>query len=157
MAKRRSTRRSTPKGKAAKGKTKTTTKQQPAKKKPRTRRVPYTNSRDLSAMHPEGATARVERLQVTIRKVGAVGSFDPADHPRPTPSPFALMVEHELAKARAKHPPMHSAHEAHSTILEEFEEWWDHVKAESAGPDAVKELAQVAAMCQRAAEDVYDV
>jgi hypothetical protein len=51
---------------------------------------------------------------------------------------------------------MHSAHEAYGVIREEFEEWWDEVKGDSA-LRAVHELAQLAAMCQRAAEDVYKV
>lgn len=53
-------------------------------------------------------------------------------------------VGKECAKARKKHPEMHSTHEAHSVILEEFEEWWDSVKADT--PDD-KELVQTAAMC----------
>jgi hypothetical protein len=52
-------------------------------------------------------------------------------------------VVEECKKARAKHPPLNSTHEAHSVILEEFEEWWDSVKADE--PDD-KELLSVAAM-----------
>ena len=50
----------------------------------------------------------------------------------------------EYKKARAKHPEMHSTHEAYAVIREELEEWWDSVKADK--PDD-KELIQIAAMC----------
>ena len=49
----------------------------------------------------------------------------------------------ECQRAREKHPPLHSTHEAHSVIREELEEWWDGVKADK--PDD-SELIQVAAM-----------
>jgi len=49
---------------------------------------------------------------------------------------FLLDIEHEYTKARKKHPPMHSAHEGISVIREEFEELWDHVKADTAHTDA---------------------
>ena len=52
-------------------------------------------------------------------------------------------VFNECIRARAKHPPFHSTHEAHSVILEEFEEWWDTVKADK--PDN-EEILSVAAM-----------
>jgi hypothetical protein len=49
----------------------------------------------------------------------------------------------ECLRARAKHPPFHSTHEAYAVILEELEEWWDSVKADR--PDD-KEILSVAAM-----------
>ena len=52
-------------------------------------------------------------------------------------------VAQECEKARKKHPPLHSTHEAAKVIEEEYEEWWDSVKADK--PDD-KELIQVAAM-----------
>lgn len=55
------------------------------------------------------------------------------------------------------HPPMHSLHEAYAVILEEVEELWQEVckRAADRDPKAVlTELTQIAAMCQRAAEDL---
>ncbi len=54
-----------------------------------------------------------------------------------------VQVMQECERARAKHRAMVSTHEAHSVILEELEEWWDSVKADT--PDD-KELLSVAAM-----------
>lgn len=64
------------------------------------------------------------------------------DRPEDIAQVLSQVVE-ECKKARAKHPPLNSTHEAHSVILEEFEEWWDSVKADK--PDD-KELLSVAAM-----------
>jgi len=55
---------------------------------------------------------------------------------------FERIVE-EIDRARQKHPPFHSNHEAYAVIKEEFEEWWDSVKADEPDP---KELLSVAAM-----------
>ena len=55
---------------------------------------------------------------------------------------FENIVE-EIYRARQKHPPLHSHHEAYAVIKEEFEEWWDSVKADRPDP---KELLSVAAM-----------
>lgn len=53
----------------------------------------------------------------------------------------------ELYKAMTKHAPMNSPHEGHSVIREEFEELWDHVKADTGRTTAArKEARQVAAM-----------
>lgn len=57
------------------------------------------------------------------------------------------MVRAECLKAFNKHVPMHSPHEGHSVIEEEFDELWDHVKADTGQtPDAFKEAVQLAAM-----------
>ena len=68
---------------------------------------------------------------------------------------FQKLVEAELARARAKHPnPIKSLHYYYAVILEEVDEFWDLVKSQK--PDKAKvleELVQIAAMCQRAAED----
>ena len=61
----------------------------------------------------------------------------------------------EVHRANAKHKPMHSAHEGHSVIREEFEELWEHVKHDTgSGPDARKEAIQIAAMGVRYVLDV---
>jgi len=49
----------------------------------------------------------------------------------------------ECEKARKKHGPFHSTHEAYAVIKEELEEWWDTVKADEPDDD---ELVSVAAM-----------
>ena len=68
---------------------------------------------------------------------------------------FPEIVKLELAKAREEHAPINSAHEAHSVLLEEVEEFWDEVKERHHDKSAMfKELTQVAAMAQRAAEDL---
>jgi hypothetical protein len=69
---------------------------------------------------------------------------------------FAVLVKDELEKARRKHPgTQHSLHEGYAVILEEVDEFWDIVKSQN--PDtihALEELVQIAAMCQRTAEDL---
>lgn len=73
---------------------------------------------------------------------------------------FVHLQEVALAKARSKHAPMQTRHEAYGVILEELDEFWDQVKAGGADTPKVdkakllKELTHVAAMCQRAAEDL---
>jgi hypothetical protein len=66
-------------------------------------------------------------------------------------------VEHEVARAVAKFPPMHSAHEAYAVILEELDELWDEVKKKQRDRDRSllrKEAMQVAAMAIRFMTDV---
>lgn len=71
--------------------------------------------------------------------------------------PFARMVDHELSSARSLHPiPHRSFHESYAIILEELEEFWEEVKKKPDDRDRrllLDELVQIAAMCQRAAED----
>lgn len=71
---------------------------------------------------------------------------------------FPALQAQELAKARAKHPgPIHGPHEAYGVIREELDEFWDDVKSDRtkrAPSHVLQELLQVAAMCQRAAEDL---
>lgn len=71
---------------------------------------------------------------------------------------FPSLVKAELEKARLKHPgQQRNLHESYAIILEEVEEFWDVVKSQR--PDlshALEELVQVAAMCQRAAEEVIE-
>lgn len=63
-------------------------------------------------------------------------------------------IQAELARARSKFPDLRNGHEAHSVILEEFEEFWDEVKGDHPMM-ARAELIQVGAMVLRALEDVY--
>lgn len=66
-------------------------------------------------------------------------------------------VRYEVDRAEAKHPPMHSAHEGHSVIREEFEELWEHVRADTgASAEARVEAIQLAAMAVRYIRDVID-
>jgi hypothetical protein len=69
-------------------------------------------------------------------------------------------VQCEMIRATQKHAPMHSWHEAHSVIREEFEEFWAEVmKGGSTPRDPVAlrtELTQLAAMCFRAMHDLSD-
>jgi hypothetical protein len=71
---------------------------------------------------------------------------------------FQEGVRLELRRARMANPDgMHSLHEAHSIILEEVEEFWDQVKLKASKRDhanVFEELIQIAAMAQRAAEDL---
>jgi hypothetical protein len=61
-------------------------------------------------------------------------------------------VAEECQRARDKYPSLNSTHEAHGVILEEFEEWWDSVKADE--PDD-KELLSVAAMAVLAIVELH--
>lgn len=69
---------------------------------------------------------------------------------------FPTLVKNELERARNKHPgTQNSLHEGYAIILEEVDEFWDVVKSQK--PDAahaLEELVQIAAMCQRSAEDL---
>ncbi len=61
-------------------------------------------------------------------------------------------VKKEFHRASAKHPPMHSHHEAYAVILEELEEYWAEVmkKPSKRNPAALREeLVRTAAMCLR--------
>jgi NTP pyrophosphatase (non-canonical NTP hydrolase) len=70
---------------------------------------------------------------------------------------FADAVKRELQAARKGNPPMHSLHEGYAVIMEEVEEFWAEVMrkpAERNKKRLAEELMQVAAMCQRTAEDL---
>jgi hypothetical protein len=69
---------------------------------------------------------------------------------------FTELVAEEVARARRLHLPIHSLHEGYAVIAEELDEFWLEVRrrAEDRDPWAMRdELVQVAAMCQRVAED----
>lgn len=66
-------------------------------------------------------------------------------------------LQTEVYKAMHKHAPMRSPHEGHSVIEEEFDELWDHVKADTGRtPAARKEALQLAAMAVRYIIDLID-
>ena len=67
---------------------------------------------------------------------------------------FQQLVSEELANARAKHRGLNTKHEALAVIMEEFEEFKEAVFRDMPTEESLKELIQLAAMCQRAAEDV---
>jgi hypothetical protein len=66
-------------------------------------------------------------------------------------------VERELVRAMRDFAPMHSAHEGHAVIREEFEELWEHVRANTGTTRAARaEAVQLAAMAVRYVLDVCD-
>lgn len=71
---------------------------------------------------------------------------------------FQDMVDGELERARSLHPNnFRNAHEAYAVILEEMDEFWQEVKKKQSlrDPERLREeLVQIAAMCQRTAEDL---
>jgi len=69
---------------------------------------------------------------------------------------FPKLVSAELVRARRKFPrPHNSRHEALGVLLEEFEEFKAEVMRQDPKPeDMLAELVQMAAMCQRSAEDI---
>jgi len=78
------------------------------------------------------------------------------------PSAFLTLMIGELVRARVKHPEgIHSPHEGYGVIAEEVAEFFDEVRLWrcSVGyhttnkESMLKELVQIAAMCQRTAED----
>lgn len=69
---------------------------------------------------------------------------------------FFQAAQHELERACAKHPPLHSLHEAYAVILEEVEEFKAEVWKQTRARDALAihdELVQIAAMCARTVQD----
>lgn len=68
-------------------------------------------------------------------------------------------VYSELKRAQTQYAPIHGMHEGHSLILEEVDEFWEHVKVKQTlreHPKVHKELIQVAAMALRTILDVVD-
>jgi len=75
-------------------------------------------------------------------------------------SQFEDDVHFELIRARNKFTPITSPHEGYAIILEELDEFWTEVKGQHHLRNDKRmydELMQVAAMCQRTAEDALDV
>ena len=70
---------------------------------------------------------------------------------------FPANVAVELERARNKYPRINSLHEGYAVILEELDEFKHEVwkkQPERSDPQMYWELVQLAAMCQRVAEDV---
>jgi len=71
-------------------------------------------------------------------------------------------VEREVLRATTMYDTINSPHEADSVIREEYEEFWDEVKAfnmrkgRDTRPKMREELIQLAAMAVRAITDVID-
>lgn len=102
------------------------------------------DNRDLGGWGRGPAEARI------LRGLEAVLALQPADG-----ATFVELVEAELRRARLKNHAMRTRHEALAVILEEFEEFKAEVFKREADPaELLAELVQVAAMCQRAAEDL---
>lgn len=63
----------------------------------------------------------------------------------------------EYERAAGMYAPLHSAHEAYAVILEELDEFWEHVRQQDARRchRAMRhELVQIAAMCLRTVLDL---
>lgn len=72
------------------------------------------------------------------------------------PKCFEELVEAELRRARLKNHGLQTRHEALAVIWEEFEEFKAEVFKRCPAPaDLLAELVQIAAMCQRTAEDLH--
>ncbi len=72
-------------------------------------------------------------------------------------SEFLEMAHDELRRAREGHNNLNSAHEAYSVILEELDEFWEIVRLKRCNrvpEEMLEELVQIAAMANRAAEDL---
>lgn len=71
---------------------------------------------------------------------------------------FNQLVEREVArKRRCGRPPIHGFHEAYGLIQEEVDEFFDQVKQKAKRrnlANSLHELVQIAALCQRTAEDL---
>lgn len=75
-----------------------------------------------------------------------------------TTSLFADLVHQELNDAREAHPSsFHSAHEGLAILQEEFEELKAEIFLKNRDDERIKkELVQLATMCRRFYEDLYD-
>lgn len=103
--------------------------------------------------------APVHRNGLARLSTASTPSIQATPEPRPSGRDagvplFPALVASELTDARIKHGNQRSLHEAYAVILEELDEFWDVVKRNGTNNAALSELVQVAAMCQRAAEDL---
>lgn len=70
---------------------------------------------------------------------------------------IALDIANEARRAASIHAPLNSPHEASSVIREEFEELWEHVKADTGtSPEARKGAIQLGAMALRYVLNLID-
>lgn len=70
---------------------------------------------------------------------------------------FKALMSEKINRSREKHEPIHSAHESYAVILEELDEykaWVWKRRSQRDKTEMLKELVDVAAACQRAAEDL---
>lgn len=70
---------------------------------------------------------------------------------------FRNLVEKELGKAREKHGKQINVHEGYAILLEEVDEFWEHVRAKPEKrnyEELLDELVQIASCAQKTAEDV---
>lgn len=72
-----------------------------------------------------------------------------------TTNKFHHLMTEELGRSRLVWPNFHSGHEALGVIREEYKEFEDEIFKKRPNPeDILHELVQIAANCQRAAEDL---
>lgn len=91
----------------------------------------------------------------TSKTTDPISDSGNSEEPQSIKRGFQELQSTQLMKARRKHGDMKCQHEAYAVILEELDEFWAEVKAQGFNREAaLKELTQVAAMCQRAAEDL---
>ena len=70
----------------------------------------------------------------------------------------AADAEGEALRASVKFPEFNSPHEGYAVILEELDELWDHVRADTGRTfEARKECIQIAAMAIRYAAELTPV
>ena len=70
------------------------------------------------------------------------------------PTPFRKLVKSELDRYKRK---INGYHEAYGIILEELDEFWEQVRKKTNARDpknALLELTQIAALCEKAAVDL---
>lgn len=67
---------------------------------------------------------------------------------------FEWAVQNESSRASKKFPPFNSKHEGYAVLLEEVDELWGAIKNNEKDRRVWDELVQVAAMCNRFAQDL---
>jgi len=70
---------------------------------------------------------------------------------------FENLVKKELTRARLSHGKQSSIHEGYAILLEEVDEFWEHVRAKSEKrnyKELLGELVQIASSAQKTAEDI---
>lgn len=70
---------------------------------------------------------------------------------------FRTLMTEKVKRSREKHEPIHSCHEGYAVILEELDEfkaWVWMRRSQRDKSEMLKELVDVAAACERVAEDL---